>query len=213
MTGGQVVVFGAGGHAKVVVDCLRDEGKFAVASLADADPAKAGRSIHGCVVVDEQQGMATARTQDGAIVAIGNNEARARIAQALLDAGVTLVSAVHRSAVIATTARIGRGTVVMPGAVVNADTAVGDNVIVNTRASIDHDCVIGDGVHVAPGTTICGGVRVGAGVLLGAGCVVLPGIAIGDGARIAAGAIVTNDVPAHETYAGNPARKLERRND
>lgn len=213
MTGKHVVVFGAGGHAKVVVDCIRDEGAYQVSLLADADPAKAGSSIHGCVVVDETQGMRTAGEQAGAIVAIGNNLARARIAQALRSAGVRLVYVVHPSAVVSSSARLAPGTVIMPGAVVNADTTVGEDVIINTRASIDHDCVIGNCVHVAPGATICGGVRVGAGVLLGAGCVVLPGISIGDGATIAAGAIVTTDVPAHETYAGNPARKLERRNE
>jgi len=212
MTIQHVVVFGAGGHAKVVIDCISLEGCYQVSFLADADPKKMGSSIHGCEVIDESQGLLVAREQMGGIVAIGNNAARTRVALLLEDAGVRLLSSVHPSAVVSSSVILGEGTVVLPGGVVNADTVLGAGVIINTRASVDHDCLVGDYVHVAPGATICGGARIGSGVLVGAGSVVLPGVCIGDGATIAAGAIVTSDVPAHHTYAGNPARKLERRN-
>lgn len=43
---------------------------------------------------------------------------------------------------------------------------------------------------------------------IGAGAVILPGITIGEGAMIGAGAVVTKDVPAGETWAGNPARRV-----
>lgn len=42
--------------------------------------------------------------------------------------------------------------------------------------------------------------------VIGAGVVVLPGLTIGKGAFIGAGSVVTKDVPAGETWYGNPAR-------
>jgi UDP-2-acetamido-3-amino-2,3-dideoxy-glucuronate N-acetyltransferase len=45
-------------------------------------------------------------------------------------------------------------------------------------------------------------------VSIGAGATILPGVRLGCGCTIGAGAVVTKDVPAGETWAGNPARRL-----
>ena len=95
---------------------------------------------------------------------------------------------------------IGALAYIGPGAVVH------DGAIVNTGAIVEHDCVVGPYSHIAPRATLCGGVTVGEGALVGAGAVVKPGIHIGEWAVIGCGAVVVNDVPAHETWAGNPAR-------
>jgi serine O-acetyltransferase len=48
-------------------------------------------------------------------------------------------------------------------------------------------------------------------VFIGAGAKVLGAVAIGDGARIGANAVVLDDVPAHSTVVGIPARVVRRR--
>jgi acetyltransferase-like isoleucine patch superfamily enzyme len=56
-------------------------------------------------------------------------------------------------------------------------------------------------------------VAVGRNVWLGCHVTILPGVAIGDHAIIGAGAVVTKNVPADETWAGVPAKKIGQRDD
>ncbi|MHB8763269.1 MAG: acetyltransferase [Deferrisomatales bacterium] len=203
----RVFVFGASGHAKVVIDAIERLGRFEVTFLVDDDPSLAGRDVYGYRVRGGGAALAGQGIRCG-IVAIGQNAARLAVARWLVAEGFELMSAVHPSAQLGRGVVIGRGTVVMAGAVVNADTRIGDHVIVNTGARVDHDCRVGEGAHLGPGSTLCGGVSVGEGALVGAGATVVPNRSIGPGAVIGAGAVVLRDVPANGTAVGVPARLL-----
>jgi acetyltransferase-like isoleucine patch superfamily enzyme len=76
------------------------------------------------------------------------------------------------------------------------------------HAHVGHDAVIGADCEVSPGAVICGFARLGDGVKVGVNASILPRIVVGAGARIGAGSVVTKNVPAGETWAGNPARRL-----
>jgi sugar O-acyltransferase (sialic acid O-acetyltransferase NeuD family) len=144
------------------------------------------------------------------VMAVGRNGERAELVRMLeeQDEPPTFLQAVHPTAIVAPTASIGEGTVVLHGAVVQANARVGRHVLVNTAASVDHDCVIGDYAHVSPHATLCGHVEVGEGTHIGAGAVVIPSVRIGRWSRVGAGAVVVRDVPDHTTVVGNPARPL-----
>jgi len=205
-----LVVIGASGHAKVVIDIVEKEGRYRIAHLLDDNAALHGKSFFGYRVTGATSSILADTTAEKplALVAIGDNGIRLRIAGWLRDKGFDLARAVHPRAQIGRGADIGAGTVVMAGAVVNSDAKIGDNVIVNTGATVDHDCVVGDGVHLAPGTHLCGGVRVGAGSFIGAGSVIIPGIRVGGNAIVGAGSTLLEDVPENVKAAGSPARKL-----
>ncbi len=205
----RVFVFGASGHAKVVLDILARSGT-GVSAVIDDDPSRAGQLVLGHRVAGGREALARLGAAAGrGIVAIGANEARRAVAQWLAAQGYAFSSAVHPAAILGDGVHVGDGTVLMAGAIVNADTNVGMHCIINTRASIDHDCRVGDGVHVAPGATLCGGVVVGDGAFIGAGATVVPGRQIGSGAIIGAGAVVLHDVPDRALVSGNPARRHE----
>lgn len=199
-----VSVLGAGGHAKVVIATLRAAG-YNVRAVYDDDPVHHGRTVHGVPVVGSVDAYAAVRDMP-CCIAIGSNRHRSRMADAL--AGADWVTAVHPSAVIDDTVRIGVGTVILAGAVIQPDTHIGDHAIVNTGACVDHDCVVGDYAHVAPGAAIAGGVNIGAGVLIGIGSCVLPMCRIGAWAQVAGGAAVIGDVAAGSTVGGTPAELL-----
>jgi len=207
-----VVVVGGGGHAKVVIDVLLAAG-WSVAGYTDPTPA-AGGEIAGapCLGDDAVLPRWRARGIPWAIVALGDNALRARLAERVRELGFELASAIHPAAQISPSARLGVGVTVMPGAVVNAGSEIGDNTIVNTAASVDHDCSIGRSVHLAPGVRLAGYVTVEDEALVGVGAVVGRGrpVRIGRGAVVGTGSVVIHDVPPGLTVAGNPARPLRR---
>jgi len=203
-------VFGASGHAKVVVDTLRCAGMH-VGYIFDDAPDARSRTVEGIPVAGGRDEFV--RLQDdiaGAIVGIGNNAARMQVMSWLRDRAVRLVSAIHPRSVVASSAVIGEGTLVVAGCVINADARIGDGVIVNTGTTVDHDCVVEDGAHLAPGVHLCGNVLVGREALLGVGTVVIPGVRIGPGAVIGAGSVVIQDVPAGARMAGSPCRPIDK---
>ncbi len=192
----RIAVFGAGGHGKVVVDAIECTAGLTVACVVDDRPL-AGATLLGHPLAGGREVLLARRDEiDGVIVAIGDNRARAAAARWLGEHGLTLVCVVHPAAVVARSARIGAGTLIMPGAVVNAEARIGENTIINSGAIVEHDCDIEAAVHVAPGAVLCGGATVGAGTLVGAGAVVLPGVCIGPGCLVKAGTIVIRDMEA-----------------
>ena len=192
-------LIGAGGHAKVIVDIIQDQGN-AVNCLYDAAPkceALKGHPVH--------QASEYGSINEPMIICIGANHIRQRIAQQK-PANARYATAIHPSAIVSDTATIAPGTVVMQGAIIQAEANIGRHCIVNTGASVDHECQIADFVHLAPHSTLCGNVHVGEGTLIGAGAVVIPGIKIGKWCTIGAGAVVVCDLPDHTTAYGNPCR-------
>lgn len=200
-----VVVLGAGGHAAVVVDVIRNAEGFSVGGVCSDRLDLRGTDVlgHSVGALDDFPGHWPV------VVAVGENELRARLVSELALLGRMFAAPlVHSRACVARDVSVGPGTVIMAGAVVNPRTALGRHVIVNTAASIDHDCNLGDFCHISPGARLAGCVSVGAFSLVGTGASVIPGIRIGARAAVGAGAVVVREVPDAVVVAGNPARVL-----
>ncbi|HEV2720210.1 MAG TPA: acetyltransferase [Thermoanaerobaculia bacterium] len=198
-----LLIWGASGHARVVADIVRLEGAYEIAGFIDDAPERAG-VLGGREVLADFRGAHL-------IVAFGDNEGRVAAARFAIESGLHLATAIHPSAVVAASARIGAGTVVAANAVVNPGADVGENSIINTGATVDHDCVLGEGVHVSPGAHLAGGVRVGDCAWIGIGAAVADGRTIGRGAWIGAGAAVVADIPDDVVAYGVPARVVRSR--
>lgn len=204
-----VFVFGASGHARVVIDMLERMKGMKIAFIVDDAESTHGRTLCGYPVIGGRDALlANRRKAATGIVAIGSNGARARVAQWLAQQGFRACNALHPAAAIGRDVEIGDGTAVMAGAVINTGSRIGSHVIINTGATVDHDCAIGDCAHIAPGCSLCGGVSVGAGAMLGVGTQVIPGIAIGAHAVIGAGSTVLQNVPEGARMAGSPCRPV-----
>jgi sugar O-acyltransferase (sialic acid O-acetyltransferase NeuD family) len=211
----RVVCFGAGGHAKVVLDAL------ALSSASEqvkviglvAQPTDAPIDLAHPVLGEDKALASIVREHRVThfVIAIGSVRGGGRLRPELfelaLDAGLEPLTVIHPNAVIAASASIGGGSVVMAGAVLQPGVRVGRNVIINTRASIDHDCRIGDHAHIAPGSVCSGNVCVGEGAHVGTAAAVIEGITIGRSATVGAGAVVVRDCPDHAIVYGVPARE------
>jgi acetyltransferase EpsM len=193
-------LYGASGHAKVIIEILEMMG-ISVAGLFDDNSAV--RELLEYSVTRFPDNFD--RENNELIISIGNNRVRKERSLSL-DGRFGI--AIHPKAIISRRAIIEAGTAVMGGVTINADTRIGKHCIINSNASVDHDCVLGDYVHVSPNAVLCGNVTVGEGVHIGAGAIVIPGVNIGDWAVIGAGAVVIKDVPAGITMVGNPAKRI-----
>lgn len=206
----KIFVFGASGHAKVVIDIIERQGLYDIVFLVDDDPALKGTEFYGYHVIGGKQELLEVRDQIcGGIVAIGSNRARIAVADWLTDNCFNLVSAIHPLSQLGRGVTVAVGTVIMAGAVINSDSCIGRNVIVNTRASIDHDCTVGNGVHIAPGTTLCGTVIVGDCTFVCAGVTIIPNLTIGHNVIVGAGSTVIRDVLDYDLVAGSPAKHIK----
>ena len=197
------VVFGAGGHARAVVDVIERAGGWVVAVSGLAAPG----SWHVECLEDDLQALERVRAEGlRAVVAIGSNQARLNLVRAILAEGALVPAVVAGTATVSPRSRLADGTVVLEHAHVGPATTVGVGVIVNTGAVVEHDCAVGDGSHVAPGATVLGGVVIGSGTFVGSGARILPGVVVGDDVTVGAGAVVTVAVPDGLTVVGVPAR-------
>ena len=206
-----VLVLGAGGHAKVVIDALQAM-NIEILGAVDADPAIHGTRVLGVPVLGGDGLVMNHAPDTVALVnGVGSTEPSTRrkdLYRRFAEAGYAFASVVHPSAVIGGEVEIADGVQVMAGVVIQPGCRIGANAILNTRSSVDHDCIIGPHVHIAPGAVLGGGITIGDSSHIGAGSSVIQNVHIGTNALVASGATVITDIPDGGRVAGVPARSL-----
>ncbi|WP_282041282.1 acetyltransferase [Halomonas alimentaria] len=211
-----VILLGAGGHAKVVLDLLQTLDRQV---LGICDPGLAAKRVETWrdipVLGDDQAIECYAPTDIELANGTGSlpgNRLRQRLHTQFTRLGYRFATLVHPSAILGSGVDLGQGVQIMAGVIVQADTRIGDDVILNTGVRVDHDGEIGPHVHVAPGAVLSGGITLGERCHIGAGATLLQGVAIGDDAVIGLGTSVIGDVAAHHQQTGQPPRTPRRIN-
>lgn len=212
----QLVVIGAGGHARSCLDILLQNGEYEIAGCIDkcydenaSRFVQVGDTAVPVIGSDDMLADIFAKGIKNIFPAVGSNRLREKLFGNALEMGFNVINAISRAAVISPAARLGRGICVMPGAVVGVNTVIGDDCIINTNCSLDHDCKVGPHCHIAPGAAVSGTVTVGRGVQIGTGACVIDGINIGEYSFIGAGAAVVKDIPENVLAYGVPARVIK----
>jgi UDP-perosamine 4-acetyltransferase len=203
-----IVIVGAGGHAKVVLEAVQAMQQFEIVGLTD--PVPAATDVLGVPVLGGDDVLPTLRKQGvaAAALAVGDNDLRARLGATLRAMGFALPAVVHPQAFVSPSAHIADGAVIMARAVVGTQSVVASFAIINTGAILDHDGSIDEAAHVAPGCSLGGWVRVGARSLIGIGSAVRPRITIGADVVVGAGSAVIADLADGARVGGVPARPL-----
>ncbi|MFW7343381.1 acetyltransferase [Pollutimonas sp. H1-120] len=201
-----LAIMGAGGHGRVIADAAQSSGWPVIDFYDDAWPNIGRDTDPWPVVGDASLLFAQLRNYQGVIVGIGNNRVRADMQRRLCDAGASLVSVVHPTAVISRHAELGVGCAVFARAVVNVGARIGAGVILNTGCTVEHDCLIDDFVHIGPNAGLGGGVHIGQQSWVGLGASINHLIHIGRNSTIGSGTTVIRDVPDAMVAVGTPAR-------
>lgn len=209
----EIMIIGAGGHAKVIIDIILQRKKFLNDNLVikgildDTFKENEEKKIFGIPIVGKINKILKLPSNMYYIIAIGNNGIRKKIAQNYEK--IKYITLIHPKAVIAENVSINIGTVLMAGSIVNPYTKIGKHCIINTGSIIEHDNTIEDYVHVSPGATLCGGVIVGGEAWIGAGSTIIQGLRIGKNVIIGAGAVTIKDVEDFSTMIGVPAKNIK----
>ncbi|WP_438299336.1 acetyltransferase [Pseudomonas sp. NMS19W] len=205
----EIIVVGAGGHAKVCIELLHAQGEKVAWCVGNPDSPD---TCLGIPVLKSDDHL-SALYKDGyerAFIAIGSNNVRNKLAKKTTETGFKLVNAISPAAVVSPSARLGTGIAVMAGAVINAEAVISDLCIINTGATIDHDCVIGLAAHIAPQCALAGNVHVGNLSFVGVGSKVIPEIHIGESVMVGAGSVVISNIDSAVTVVGVPAKALNK---
>lgn len=167
-----LLILGAGGHGKVVLDVAESMKCYENIHFLD-DGKEIGEEVLGHQVVGKiAECHLHIKDYTDAIVALGNNEIRLELTKKLKELGYHVPILVHPTSAVSQYTTIKEGTVIMPQAVINADSKIGKACIINTGAIIEHDCIVGDGSHIAYRAVLGGGAKVGCKVLVDIGSIV-----------------------------------------
>lgn len=205
----RLVIFGAGGHGRVILDIARKLEKFG--SFLFVDPKPTLSKICNVPVLLEQKYKP--KKGDCAVIAIGDNLVREQVYLKITAKWPKLkfIALVHPAACIGFEVEIGIGTVVMAGSVINAESKIGEHCVINTSASVDHEAQIDDFATIAPGCTLGGNVSIGRSSFVGLGSNIIQNIKVRENILIGAGSLVIRDLTEPGLYFGAPAKKIKSR--
>ncbi|MCG6553345.1 MAG: acetyltransferase [Candidatus Magnetominusculus sp. LBB02] len=210
-----IFIYGASGHAGVVIDAVEKASSYTIAGLVESFKP-IGQTLCGYKIIGNDGDIPEIISEyniNGCIIAVGDNWGRSLVYKRIAVAvpGLKFLSSVHPTATIARDVRLGRGTVVMAGAVINAGAAIGDFCIVNTNSTVEHDCVLHNYSSIGPNAAICGGAELGAYSVLSAGATAIEKVTIGEHAVVGAGSTVIADIAPYTVACGSPARPIRSR--
>ena len=203
-----IILIGDSGHGKVITDLVRSNGDKVVGKLDDkySETFSENGCFYGPVsnvneLIEEQHAKV--------VISIGSNLIRKKVVERLKLFDEQYATCIHKQTVISPSAKIGPGTVIMPGAIVNADARIGNHSIVNSSSVIEHECTIGNFSHISPGSIMTGGVELGEGVHIGAGATVIPLKKVKQWSVVGAGSVVIEDIKEFSTAVGIPAKVIK----
>jgi sugar O-acyltransferase (sialic acid O-acetyltransferase NeuD family) len=208
----EILVFGAGGHAKVIIDIIEKQNEYKLVGLID--PYKEKNEEHfGYPILGNNRDYSIINRVYGGIIAIGDNWVRYKTSLFIISKNNSFrfMCFIHPFSMIARGVKIGKGSIIMPGVIINSDTIIGNHCIINTNTSIDHDCNIGNYVSLAPKVTTGGHVNISDYSAIGLGTNIIQNINIGEHTIIGAGSTVVRHIGSNIVAFGTPCKKKRTR--
>jgi sugar O-acyltransferase (sialic acid O-acetyltransferase NeuD family) len=210
-----VVLFGAGLQCKVCIDILESEQQCKIIGIVDSNaPIKSSK--YGYTVIGRQNELNDLISQYGrfsGIITIGDNYSRFIVYKDLMSQNIDFefINAIHKSAIIAKSAKLGVGLLIMAGVIINSDSIIGDFAFLSTGAQLEHDGKMKKFSHLSAGSITGGKVTIGEFSTITLGVTILDRINIGDNVVIGSGSLVLKDIPSNVLAYGNPCKVIRTR--
>ena len=201
----ELILIGAGGHARSCIDVIEQEGCFQIAGLVGLSEQKDIKCTYYdySVIGSDKDLCKLAKLYRYALIAVGQiqtSEQRILLYQKALKLGFQLPTIIAPTAHVSRHSSIGYGTIIMHSAIVNAGARIGNNCIINSRSLIEHDAKVEDHCHISTGAIINGGVSVGSGSFIGSGSIIKQGVTIGRECQVGMGLGVRHDMVNYSQF-------------
>lgn len=211
----KIIILGSGGHARSVLDTLKQFNSFEVIGILDKEE-QIGKVLDGIPIRGTDQDMRKYYDQGIeylfiGVGSIGNTELRKKLYEQALAIGFKFPIIIDSTAIIGDKVIVEEGTYIGKGSIVNVGSYIGKQCIINTGAIVGHDCNIGEFVHIGPGAVLSGNVQVGAHTHIGVNGTVIQGVHIGEYTLIGAGSVVVKDIGSYKKAYGNPCKVVDER--
>tara|TARA_Y100001958_G_C21055706_1_gene420285 strand:- start:131 stop:793 length:663 start_codon:yes stop_codon:yes gene_type:complete len=209
-----IVIFGSGGHCKVIIDIIEKSNRYNLVGLIDNYQEK-GKIIFDYDIIGEKEEIEVLIKNyniECGVIGIGDNSTRKKYVEYVsqICSNFKFETLIHPKSNIGKNVIIGDGTVVMSGVSVNSDTKIGSHCIINTNSSVDHDCNLGDYVSVSPNSGIGGNVNIGDQSFIGIGSNIIHNINIGNNNVIGSSSLVVRDIDSFILGYGIPFREIKK---
>ena len=211
-----VVIIGAGGHAREVLDVFDALNQVAprydvLGYIVETGHGVPGTRVRERPILGDFDWLTGRAGQVQAICAVGPPNLKRRLVKRAEDAGIAFCSAVHPGAVMTPHVTLGRGVVVAAGCVLTNQILVADHAHLNIGCTIAHDSRLEAFVTLSPGVHAGGDVVFAEGCEVGIGASIIPRRRIGAWSVVGAGTVVTHDVPDDSTVVGVPGKVIKTR--
>lgn len=208
----EVLLVGAGGHAKSIIDTLRAKSEIKIIGILDK-AERVGEYIEDIPIIgiDDDLELYYKKGIRHIVLSIGSvwiPQVRYRLCQKIKAMGYSFPNIVDDTAVLSDRTILGEGVYIGKGAIINTGTSIGDHCVINTGSIVEHDCKIHEFVHIAPGATLCGSVEVHKMTHIGAGATIIQNKKIGSYSVIGSGSVVVTDIAGHMKAYGNPCKEV-----
>jgi len=208
-----VVIIGASGHAKVVIDIIEQNNEYNIIGLIDSFKPINSKVFEYNIIGHEDELLALKEKYnfDTGIIAIGDNWTRKKVYKKIIDIdpNFNFISAIHPKSIIGKNVEIGNGSVIIAGAIINSDSKIGKFCIINTKASLGHDGDLKEFSSLAPNSTVGGNVKIGTCSAICIGANILQDIVIGEHSIIGGASLVNRNVDNNRLVYGIPAKVIK----
>ena len=212
-----IVIFGSGGHALVVISEIIKTKKFKIIGFVDDYFDKGKENLFEYFKIKylgnlNKFSKLKFKKNILGFVAIGENKKREetvkRISRTIKN--IKWAKIVSRDAIVSSNVEIGEGTIIVSGSIINFGTVIKKHCLINTNSSIDHQNYFESFSSSGPGATTGGNVKVFKGSHLGIGSTIKQGVVIGKNTIIGGQSFINKNCDDHSLYFGIPGKKVDK---
>lgn len=200
-----LIIIGGSGFGKEVIWLAQETNQFNVIGVLDDNASPDSKILN--IPVLGKVSDASKYTNASFTIAIGNPRVRQKLANKLVDMGITkFANLIHPSVNRSKFIEMGIGNIICAGATLTTDIVFGNHNIININSTVGHDCHIKDFCTVAPLVAISGNVTLSNLVEVGTGAVIRQGLTLESGSMLGMGGVLTKNIEKNQIFIGNPAK-------